>query len=331
MSGQLLAASTLSPGGRKMTQRLVKITLVGAVALGAASAANAADIKLMTGPQGGSWYPLGGAIKNIVETKVADTSVQVLPGAGIANVKAVQAGKADFGFANSVSTVDAINGNPPFDAKATNVCNVATLYPQYFQVVADGGAGIKTAADFKGKALTTQKKGNTGEAITEHLLKAYGMSYDDMSRVSYGSYTDSVNQMKDGNAQVFTLGTTVPAGAIMDLASARKIMLVPIPDDGLAKMKAINPGYPRIMVPAGSYPGQDAEVATIGYSTHIIARCDLDAALVYDVLTNIAASVPDLASVAKAVGKATPKSMAVETGVPLHQGAERFYKEKGVL
>jgi TRAP transporter TAXI family solute receptor len=314
-----------------MSHRLIHLALAGAVAIGVAGTASAADIKLMTGPQGGSWYPLGGAIKNIVETKVAGSSVQVLPGAGIANVKAVEAGKADLGFANSVSTVDAINGNAPFDAKATNVCNVATLYPQYFQVVASADAGIKTAADFKGKGLTTQKKGNTGEAITEHLLKAYGLAYDDMSRVSYGSYTDSVNQMKDGNAQVFTLGTTVPAGAIMDLASARKIMIVPIPDDGLMKMKAINPGYQRIMVPAGSYPGQDADVPTIGYSTHIIARCDLDADLVYNVLANLAAAVPDLASVAKAVGKATPKSMAVETGVPLHKGAERFYKEKGAI
>ena len=314
-----------------MSHRLIHLALAGAVAIGVAGTASAADIKLMTGPQGGSWYPLGGAIKNIVETKVAGSSVQVLPGAGIANVKAVEAGKADLGFANSVSTVDAINGNAPFDAKATNVCNVATLYPQYFQVVASADAGVKTAADFKGKGLTTQKKGNTGEAITEHLLKAYGLAYDDMSRVSYGSYTDSVNQMKDGNAQVFTLGTTVPAGAIMDLASARKIMIVPIPDDGLMKMKAINPGYQRIMVPAGSYPGQDADVPTIGYSTHIIARCDLDADLVYNVLANLAAAVPDLASVAKAVGKATPKSMAVETGVPLHKGAERFYKEKGAI
>ena len=314
-----------------MNHRLINLALAGAVALGVAGTASAADIKLMTGPQGGSWYPLGGAIKNIVETKVAGSAVQVLPGAGIANVKAVQSGKADLGFANSVSTVDAINGNPPFDSKATNVCNVATLYPQYFQVVALGDAGINTAADFKGKALTTQKKGNTGEAITEHLLKAYGLKYDDMSRVSYGSYTDSVNQMKDANAQIFTLGTTVPAGAIMDLAAARKVMIVPIPDDGLMKMKAINPGYQRIMVPAGSYPGQDAAVPTIGYSTHIIARCDLDAKLVYNVLSNLAAAVPDLASVAKAVGKATPESMAVETGVPLHKGAERFYKEKGVI
>ncbi|EDP63371.1 hypothetical protein BAL199_20350 [alpha proteobacterium BAL199] len=314
-----------------MSKLVARVAAAGLMSIGLGVSAQAADLKLMTGPQGGSWYPLGGAIKNIVEQNIAGSSVQILPGAGIANVKAVESGKTDFGFANSVSTVDAINGKPPFETKAANVCNVGTLYPQYFQVVANASSGIKTPADVKGKALTTQKKGNTGEAITEHLLTAYGLTYDDMSRVSYGSYTDSVNQLKDGNADWFTLGTTVPAGAIMDLASARAITLVPVPDDGLAKMKAINPGYQRIVVPAGSYPGQDADVPTIGYSTHIIARCDLDEKLVYDVLKNIVANVPDLASIAKAVGKADAKSMAVETGVPLHKGAAKFYKEQGVL
>ncbi len=69
----------------------------------------------MTGPQGGSWYPMGGAIKNVVDAAMPDSSVQVMPGAGIANVKAIEAGKADLAFANSVSTVDAINGQPPFE------------------------------------------------------------------------------------------------------------------------------------------------------------------------------------------------------------------------
>src|SRR3546814_1306435 len=92
--------------------------------------------------------------------------------------KAIESGKADLGFANSVSTVDAINGKPPFTEKAKNVCNIATLYPQYFQVVANASSGIKTPEDFKGTSLTTQKKGNTGEAITAHLLEAYGMTYD---------------------------------------------------------------------------------------------------------------------------------------------------------
>ena len=316
-------------------QTQIKKTILSAVLVSfsmlSGGLAQAQQVKLMTGPQGGSWYPLGGAIKNIVEQAVPDSAVQILPGAGIANVKAVNAGKADLGFANSVSTVDGINGNPPFDAKQDNVCNVATLYPQYFQVVALADSGIEGPMDFKGKSLAAQKKGNTGEAITSHLLQAHGMTYDDMSRANYGSYTDSVALMKDGNAQIFTLGTTVPAGAIMDLAASRDIKMVPINDESLQAMQKLNPGYQRIMIPAGSYPGQDAEVPTIGYATHIIAQCSLDADLVYNILKSISENLDDLASIAKAVQNATPESMATETGVPLHEGARRFYQEQGVL
>ncbi|MEM0906619.1 MAG: TAXI family TRAP transporter solute-binding subunit [Pseudomonadota bacterium] len=300
--------------------------IVGLVAHGPAAAQN---LKLMTGPQGGSWYPLGGAIQNIVETSMDGARVQVLPGAGIANVKAVESGKVDMGFANSVSTVDAIQGNAPFDAAAKDVCNVATLYPQYFQVVALADAGISSPGDLGDKAAAVQPKGNTGEAITAHMLASQGISYDDLPRVNHGSYTDSVALMKDGNAQFFTLGTTVPAGAIMDLASARDVKLVPIEGDDLAKMQALNPGYKPITIPAGSYPGQDNDVNTIGYATHIIARCSLDADTVYNVLKNIAANVPDLAAIAKAMDGATPQAMARDIGVPLHEGAKRFYDEQG--
>ncbi|MEC9368092.1 MAG: TAXI family TRAP transporter solute-binding subunit [Pseudomonadota bacterium] len=307
------------------------LLLAASVAIMAAGAAQAGELKLVTGPQGGSWYPLGGALKNLIEKGMAGTTVQVGPGAGIANVKAIEAGKADMGFANSVSTVDAIGGKAPFEKAYKNVCNVGTLYPQYFQVVALADAGIKSPADLKGKALTTQKKGNTGEQITEHLLQAYGMKYDDLSKVSQGSYTDSVNQLKDGNAQWFTLGTTVPASAIMDLASARDVTIVEIPDDGLKKMQEINPGYKRIVIKAGSYPKQDKDVGTVGYATHVIARCDLDADTVYNTLKAMEGGMGDLAAVAKAMKDTDAKGMALDIGVPMHKGAEKFYKEKGVL
>ena len=310
---------------KRLTSKRAALTAV--VAFGLTAPAAAADLKLMTGPQGGSWYPLGGAIKNLVETALPESSVQVLPGGGIANVKAVETGKAQLGFANSVSTVDAIHGKPPFDAKAGNVCNVATLYPQYFQVVTLVKDGMASPADFKGKSLAAQKKGNTGEAITEHLLKAYGMNYDDMARVNYGSYTDSVSLMKDGNAHIFTLGTTVPAGAIMDLASARDVKLIDIPDDGLKRMQEINPGYSRIVIKAGSYPKQDKDVMTIGYATHVIAQCSLDEDLVYNVLKAMHGGLDDMASIAGAMKGVTPAMMAVDVGVPMHKCAQKFYAE----
>lgn len=311
-------------------RRLAGVAVLLAAA-GWSLAAGAATVRLMTGPQGGSWYPLGGTIKNIVEKAVPGSSIQVLPGAGIANVKAVEAGKAQMGFANSVSTVDAIQGRPPFDAPARNVCNVATLYPQYFQIVALADAGIASPADLRGKALTTQPKGNTGEAITRHLLEAYGLSYDELARVSFGSYTDSVQLMKDGNAEVFTLGTTIPAGAIMDLAAARAIRLVAIDDEGLARMQKLNPGYKRAVIPAATYPGQEEAVPTIGYATHIIARCDLEPEFVYRFLEAVSARLDDLAAVAKAIAGLDVKGMARDIGVPFHPGAERFYRERGAL
>ncbi len=309
--------------------RVSILTAATALAIGAAGPAMAQDLKLMTGPQGGSWYPLGGAIQNIVQNSMDGVSVQVLPGAGIANVKAVESGKVDLGFANSVSTVDAIQGNAPFETKATDVCNVATLYPQYFQVIALADSGINSPGDLAGKAAAVQPKGNTGEAITAHMLQSQGLSYDDLPRVNHGSYTDAVSLMKDGNADFFTLGTTVPAGAVMDLASARDIKVVPIEGEYLAKMQELNPGYKQIVIPAGSYPGQDADVNTIGYATHIIARCSLDADIVYNILKSLSEHVPDLSAIAKAVGNATPETMARDIGVPMHEGAARFYSENG--
>jgi TRAP transporter TAXI family solute receptor len=288
-------------------------------------------LRLVTGPQGGTWYPLGGALKTILERNIEGVSVQVLPGGGIANVLAVEKGQAQIGFANSVSTVDAINGEPPFQEKAQHVCNVATLYPQYFQAVSLAGAGINGPADLRGKVLSTQVRGNTGESVTAHLLRAYGMSYSDLARVNYGSYTDSVTLMKDGNADVFTLGTAIPASAIMDLASARDVSLIPIPDDGLAQMRAINAGYQRTIIPAGTYPKQETDVQTIGYATHVIARCDLDEKLVYDILDSMYARLEDLAAIARAVRHATPQSMSQDIGVPMHAGAKRWYLDRGVL
>lgn len=314
-----------------MHSRLRPVVLAIGLSVVAAGGAHAANLKLVTGPQGGSWYPLGGAIKGLMEKALPGTTMQVGPGAGIANVKAIESGKADFGFANSVSTVDAINGKAPFEKAYKKVCHVATLYPQYFQVVALADSGIKLPGDFKGKGLTTQKRGNTGEQITAHLLQAYGMKYGDLSKVSQGSYTDSVSQLKDGNAQFFTLGTTIPASAIMDLAAARKIRMIPVPDEGLKKMQAINPGYRRIIVPKGTYPGQTEDVPTIGYATHLIARCDLDSKVVKALLQAMVGGVGDLAAIAKAMKGLTPKVMAADIGVPLHKGAQEFFKEKGAL
>ncbi len=316
-----------------MTHR-TRYTLAGLLLAGTALTAGTAaaqSLTLMTGPQGGSWYPLGGAIQAIVEANLDGVSMQVMPGGGVANVQGVQGGRSDLGFANSVSTVDAINGRDPFEEAADNVCNVATLYPQYFQVVTTTDTGIETVADIGGRSLATQPRGNTGEQITRQMLQVIDQTPDSMADYHQVSYTDAVSLMKDGNAEVFTLGTTVPAGAIMDLASARDIHLVGMDDTTFEAMRDLNPGFNMLTIPGGSYPGVDDDVNVIGYATHVIARCDLDADLVHDILDNVYTNIADLQAIARAMEGITPADMAVETGVPLHPGAERWYTEQGAL
>ncbi len=300
-----------------------------AACLLAACSPSGQRLKLATGPQGGTWYPLGGAFKSIIEARMPQVSIQVMPGGGIANVLAVEKGRAHIALANSVSTVDAINAQPPFKARATHVCNVATLYPQYFQVVTLTDAGLTDPANFRGKVLGTQMRGNTGEAITAHLLKAYGMTYQDLGGVSYGSYTDSITLMKDGNADIFTVGTSIPASSVMDLASARDVHVVSLSDTGIQRMRELNAGYERVEIPAGTYPRQDKPAVTVGYWTHIIARCDLGEDIVYELLDSLYARVTDLAAIARAVKNATPQSMGREIGVPMHAGAARWYQAHG--
>jgi TRAP transporter TAXI family solute receptor len=309
---------------------MLKRTMLAAAAATAMTAfgAQAADLKLMTGPQGGVWVPLGGQLKDIWEKAVSGTSVQALPGAGIANVRGIEEGKADIGFGNSISTVDALAGNAPFTKPHTNVCNIATLYPQYFQMLVPAGSGIEKVTDLKGKSITTQPRGNTGELITQQLLKAHGMSYNDV-KVSHVSYTDSVEQMKDGHAQAFSLGTAIPSGAVMDLASAKDVKLLDL-SGSLADMKKMNPGYTLVTVPKGTYPKQDKDVKVIGYATHLVASCKLPEDTVYAMTKAIADNVPSLAATSKAMSDLTPKDMAEDIGVPFHPGAAKFYKEKGI-
>ena len=314
-----------------MSSKMKLAALAAGVSLAilAAPAAQAQQARIMTGPQGGSWYPLGGAFANIMGEY--GVNLQVLPGAGVANVRAVSEGKADIGFGNSISTVDGLAGRAPFENPQENVCNVATLYPQYFQIVALADAGIDSIADFEGKSVAIQPRGNTAEFVTAQALEVAGLTYDDLDRVSHVSYTDAVSLMRDNNAQVFTLGTTVPASAVMDLASSRDIKLVNMPDDTFEAMRELNPGYTKLTIPAGSYPGQDEDVQAVGYATHIIARCDLDEDVVYNLVEGMHENMEDLTSIVRVMADTSLEVMATDTGVPMHAGAERYYEEHGAM
>jgi TRAP transporter TAXI family solute receptor len=315
-----------------MAMTLQKTLFAAAAATLFAAPAAAQQVTFMTGPQGGSWIPLGGALKGMWEKAVPGLAITQTPGAGIANVRGVDEGKAQIGIGNSSTTVDGIEGRPPYPKKITRVCQLANLYPQYFQVVALANAKVNSLADLKGKALVTQSKGNTAEILTATVLKLNGLSYQSLSRANFqAAYTDAVSMMKDGHVQVFTLGTTAPASAVMDLASARDVKLVPVDDKTMNALKKENPGYNKLVIKAGTYPKQDKDVPVIGYSTHIVVACDLPEQTVYGMTKAMAQNVGAMAAVVKAIEGISAKDMALDIGVPFHKGAARFYKEAGAM
>ena len=310
--------------------RMTKVLLAAALA-GLAVPAAAQQVTFMTGPQGGSWIPLGGALKGMWEKSITGLQITQMPGAGISNVRGVDEGKAQIGLANSSTTVDGIEGRAPYPKKVTKVCQLANLYPQYFQVVALSDAKVNSFADLKGKSVVTQPKGNTGELLTALVLKMNGMGYESLSKVNFNSYNESVAMMKDGHANVFTLGTTAPASAVMDLASARDVKLVPVDDNVMGQLKKMNPGYNKLIIKAGTYPKQDKDVPVIGYSTHLVVACDLPENTVYQMAKTMTGNVDGMAAVVKSIEGMTPKDMALDIGVPFHKGAAKFYKEAGAM
>ena len=289
------------------------------------------DLKLMTGPMGGSWYPLGGAIADAIQKEIPGVNVGVSPGGGIANVEGLEMGKCDIGFSNSSSAVDGLYGRPPFKKKMENMRQLANLYPQYFQMVVREDSGIKSVTDLKGKSISPGPKGHTGELLAQQVLEIYGLSYKDMAKIHHVQYSDSVALMKDGHAQAYILGTTIPASSIIDLAADRKIRLLSLPDDKIKALQKINAGYLKRVIPKGTYPGVDYDVPGVGYFTHLVISAKLPDDIVYKITKTLAINLPRFAEVVKDMQGVTAKDLALDIGVPFHPGALKYFKEMGAL
>jgi hypothetical protein len=302
--------------------------IAAAIATLPLATAEAQTLRMMTGPQGGVWVPIAGALKNIWEQNIQGVAIQTLPGAGVANVRGIDEGRAELGFGNSITTVDGLNGAEPFPRKVTKVCNLGNLYPQFFQVVTIADANVRRIEDLRGKRIAIQPRGNTAEVVTRHILQAGGLQYSDVRASFQASYTDAVGLLKDGHADAFTLGTTIPASSVMDLASARQIRFVDLTPYAEA-MKRINAGYNLGPIPANTYPQQPEPVPQIVYSAHLIAACDQPEERVYRMVQLMFANLDSLVPINSAMRGLTPAAAAADIGVPLHPGAARFYRERG--
>jgi hypothetical protein len=306
----------------------VALTLAWAISAAPVSV-SAETLTFMTGPAGGTWYPLGGATKQILEQEIEGLSITLRPGAGLINIKGLSLGKADIAWGNVISTVDALNGRPPFGAKMGDLCNIAALYEQAVQVpVID--MSIASIADLRGRRLATLPRGNTTEASARALLALYGLSYEDLSKINFGSITDQVNMMKDGQIDSIVLVSSVPAAGVLDLATSRSMKLLPILDSEFAKLQESNPGWRRTMIPAGTYPGQNQDVPSAGFRMHLMANCtNVSDETVYRITKALAERGAELAAVTRLLKDYDAEVMATNVGVAFHPGAARYYREMG--
>ena len=310
--------------------RLTASTALAAGVFGLAGPAAAADLIMVSGSQGGTWFPMAGAIANVAEQALDGVSIQVRPGGGLANLRAIEVGQAHLAVGNTISTVDARAGHDPFEAAIENVCHISYMYPQYIQAVTVN-ADIETIEGLAGHRLAVTPRGNTAELVARQTLTAYGLSYEDLDGVDFAAMSDQVNMMKDGQVDAFFQATSIPAGVVMDVAASRDIRVLPINDDAFAGLQEINSGFGRLTIPAGTYPGQDADVTTAGWGTHIIADCGLDEEIAYGITKAMVEGLDELGTAIAPLRALDPATMAQDVGVPFHPGAERYYREIGAL
>jgi len=313
----------------------VLVLLLLAVAVSPADAADKKFVRMFSGPEGGSWYPLGVAMMQIVEKNIPGISTSNGPGGGVGNCKAIQRGQADLGWSYTHTTFNAYNGKGKFDKKHTKIRHLMSLYPGVFQVAVPKKSNIQTYADLKDRRIVPGKVGFTGTAIAEIVLKAYDITFDSIKKkggsVSFVGYADAAALMKDGHSDAYMAVTSCPQSTIIDLNFRPGVRFLAVSAEDLKKVRALEPGLMPTVIPKTAYKGMTEDVPTVGTVTNIIASADLPDDLAYQIVKALYANWPELAKVKKkAIEDSKKENALMGNHIPVHPGAMRYYNEKGI-
>jgi TRAP transporter TAXI family solute receptor len=310
--------------------------LVAAPALGPApvSAQTKTSLVFSAGPTGGSWTPMAAATAEVIKRKFPELDVQVEPGAALVNMEKIRSDKTDLAWSMTTVLSDARAGTNTWKGKQTDKpLFVANYYPNVWQLAVPVAADVRKFADLKGKAVALPPRGNTSLSEGwELLLQAHGMKLDDLGTKSFGSLTENAEAIR--NRQAFAMGwfTTVPASFMLDLGTSLKLRMLSLPEDVIEKMRKINPGFIRHVIPKATYAqyGVDEDVVTIQAPTILIAHAKTPPEVIYKVTKAVVEGREDFARVTAAMKGVTPKDMAQSFGMPVHPGAEKYFKEAGL-
>jgi TRAP transporter TAXI family solute receptor len=297
------------------------------IAVGAASTQQK-FLTIATGGTAGTYFPLGGALAEIWNKNIPKMNANATAtGASAANIAMLAKGDVDIVFTQNDIAFYALNDIEILKGKGTkDIRGLAALYNETVQLVSLADSGIKSVSDLKGKKVGVGAAGSGTVLNAQQVLEAAGISFGDI-KVQYLSFAECASNLKDGNIDAAFNVAGAPTGAIQDLGASKKIQIVPIDGEVAKKLMAKYSFYTVEKLPAGTYIGQTADVNTVAVKSMLACSSKLDATLVYDLLKTMFANGERLAASHKMGANIKIANALDGMSIPLHPGAEKFYKE----
>jgi TRAP transporter TAXI family solute receptor len=297
-------------------------------------AEGAQQLAIATGTTGGVYYPLGGALANLLSRQIPGMSATVeVTGGSVANLQLLGAGRVGMVFTQVDAAVDALRGNDRFRGRPVPVRAIAVIYTNRMQAVTVASTGIHSIPDLKGKRISTGAPGSATEVMALRLIEAAGLDpAKDFRARERLSPAESTNAIKDSKLDAYFFVSGVPTSAITDLGASPGIQLVMIDHDQYTAkiVEKYGPVYFNEVIPAGTYPGQQTDNKQMSVANVIAVREDMPAAMVTQLLRITWEGREDLARThAEARNFKLESQKTAAAGVPWHPAAEAFWAAAG--
>ena len=294
-------------------------------------AISAEFINILTGGTSGVYYPLGVGLSKIYGEKIEGSKVQVQSTkASVENLNLIQSGKGEIAFVLGDSVKYGWEGNAEagFQSKLENLRGIAGIYPNYVHIVASKSSNIKSIEDLKGKRVSVGAPKSGTELQARAILKASGMSYDDLGKVEYLPFGQSVELIKNRQIDATVQSAGLGVASIKDLANSVEVVIVEIPESIIEKLGA---PYVSATIPANTYQGVGQDTKTAGIVNFLITSQKVSDKIAYDMTKNLFENLPALVATHSAAKNININKALTGMPVPLHPGAEKYYKEKGIV
>nr|WP_275982136.1 TAXI family TRAP transporter solute-binding subunit [Frigidibacter sp. ROC022] len=303
----------------------------GATMIAAPLTASAQDfINVLTGGTSGVYYPLGVGLAKIYADNIPDIQTQVQSTkASVENLNLLQQGKGEIALALGDSVKLAAEGDAEagFKAPLDKLRGIAAVYPNYIQIVASKESGIKTFADLKGKSLSVGAPKSGTELNARKIFAAAGMSYDDLSKTEYLPFGESVELIKNRQLDATLQSAGLGVASLKDLSSSMDVVIVSVPAEVVEKLGA---PYIAATIPAGTYEGQTEDVSTVAVVNFLVTHSDVSDEIAYQMTKLLFENLPELEAAHKAATQIKLENALNGMPIPLHPGAEKYYKEMGM-